>query len=321
MGTFSVKRLALASSVFSFATASIHCSDVVADGVKWDITPLEGPRSVYQLDIEDTSHPTNTTFSFDLCHTLHHHREEDETECLRGSWVCGFKRDYDPDSKETSKSIKDAWSIAGTFASTGGQLEDKVERIKGSSSESDAEQGLEGVRIHLQGGKVDGKPAKMIASLVCDKDANRYSRRATEESRDDGDEDGDEPTGSETSKPQFVSYGPEPIPGDKKQGINYVLRVKWKSVHACEDDAAKSSSGAQGSWGFFTWFIIILFLLAAAYLIFGSWLNYNRHGARGWDLLPHGDTIRDIPYLLKDWGRAIIDTVQGTHTRGGYNQI
>jgi autophagy-related protein 27 len=59
----------------------------------------------------------------------------------------------------------------------------------------------------------------------------------------------------------------------------------------------------------------------AAYLIFGSWLNYNRYGARGWDLLPHGDTIRDIPYLVKDWGKKVVDTVSGPGTRGGYSAV
>jgi hypothetical protein len=64
-----------------------------------------------------------------------------------------------------------------------------------------------------------------------------------------------------------------------------------------------------------------LFLCTAAYLIFGSWLNYNRYGARGWDLLPHGDTIRDIPYLMKDWGRRVVNTVQGPGSRGGYSAV
>ena len=40
-------------------------------------------------------------------------------------------------------------------------------------------------------------------------------------------------------------------------------------------------------------------------------LNYNRYGARGWDLLPHGDTIRDVPYLFKDWMRRVLNTIQG----------
>ena len=63
------------------------------------------------------------------------------------------------------------------------------------------------------------------------------------------------------------------------------------------------------------------FLGTAAYLIFGSWLNYNRYGARGWDLLPHGDTIRDIPYLVKDLSRKVVDTVSGSGPRGGYSAV
>lgn len=63
----------------------------------------------------------------------------------------------------------------------------------------------------------------------------------------------------------------------------------------------------------------------AAYLIFGSWLNYNRYGARGWDLLPHGDTIRDVPYLLKDWARRVLGrgggVGLGNGIRGGYSAV
>lgn len=64
-----------------------------------------------------------------------------------------------------------------------------------------------------------------------------------------------------------------------------------------------------------------LFLAIAAYLIFGSWLNYNRYGARGWDLLPHGDTIRDIPYFAKDIARKVMGSVQGGGSRGGYAAV
>ena len=59
----------------------------------------------------------------------------------------------------------------------------------------------------------------------------------------------------------------------------------------------------------------------AAYLIFGSWVNYNRYGARGWEALPHNDTIRDLPYLLKDFGRSVFSTVQSSGTRGGYSAV
>lgn len=65
-----------------------------------------------------------------------------------------------------------------------------------------------------------------------------------------------------------------------------------------------------------------VFLLAAAYIIFGSWLNYNRYGARGWDLIPHGDTIRDLPYIVKDFGSSMAGRVQvGGESRGGYSAV
>jgi hypothetical protein len=63
------------------------------------------------------------------------------------------------------------------------------------------------------------------------------------------------------------------------------------------------------------------FLAVASYLIFGSWINYTRYGARGWDLLPHGDMIRDLPYLMKDLIRRILNTLQSTGSRGGYSAV
>lgn len=64
-----------------------------------------------------------------------------------------------------------------------------------------------------------------------------------------------------------------------------------------------------------------IFLAIAAYLIFGSWLNYTRYGARGLDLLPHGDTLRDVPYLMKDLIRRALNTLQSTGSRGGYSAV
>ena len=64
-----------------------------------------------------------------------------------------------------------------------------------------------------------------------------------------------------------------------------------------------------------------IFLGTAAYLIFGSWLNYNRYSARGWDLVPHSETIRDVPYIFKDWMRRVVNTLQGGGSRGGYSAV
>lgn len=135
----------------------------------------------------------------------------------------------------------------------------------------------------------------------------------------------------------FDSYGPMADNGNID-----VLRLTWRTKFACEGAAEDGAGRSNEHWGFFTWMVILwvslprprpwladsmltmvysVFLATASYLIFGSWLNYNRYGARGWDLLPHGDTIRDIPYLLKDWTRRVLNTVQGTGSRGGYSAV
>jgi len=40
-----------------------------------------------------------------------------------------------------------------------------------------------------------------------------------------------------------------------------------------------------------------------------------------WDLLPHGDTLRDIPYLVKDFARKVLHTVNGGGRRAGYSAV
>lgn len=136
----------------------------------------------------------------------------------------------------------------------------------------------------------------------------------------------------------FDSYGPMADNGNVD-----VLRLTWHTELACEGrrDGGGSGDSQSQHWGFFTWLVILwvlfpsslvtmeglltllgsVFMATASYLIFGSWLNYNRYGARGWDLLPHGDTIRDVPYLMKDWTRRVLNTVQGTGSRGGYSAV
>ncbi|KAI1269737.1 autophagy-related protein 27 [Xylariaceae sp. FL1019] len=159
------------------------------------------------------------------------------------------------------------------------------------------------------------------------------------EGEDGGDKEGDEEEGSPPEPSQlgiendpslvFNRYGAS----DNDNSVD-VLKLTWSSKYVCKskkDDGSKDEDGGKDDgedkrpssshWGFFTWLVVLIFLGTAAYLIFGSWLNYNRYGARGWDLLPHGDTIRDIPYLLKDWTRRVLNTVQGSGSRGGYSAV
>ncbi|KAI4207845.1 MAG: hypothetical protein LQ346_000348 [Caloplaca aetnensis] len=178
-------------------------------------------------------------------------------------------------------------------------------------------------------------------------------RDNAQEKDDDGGEEEDHSATGEVAddghggRLKYIDY-------DQVDGTE-ILSLEWKTKYACEnskdgdDDSSKSKSS---HWGFFTWLIIMyvtslstypgpffchpsyhllfasfliepssIFLGTAAYLIFGSWLNYNRYSARGWDLVPHSETIRDIPYIFKDWMRRVLSTVQGGGSRGGYSAV
>ncbi|KAI5308708.1 hypothetical protein KEM55_005057, partial [Ascosphaera atra] len=235
------------------------------------------------------------------------------------------------------KDITGTIPIAGNYVTGSGHtLDPKVKRLKSKDSE------VEGLRIKLHGGQYpfdskNGRKQKAVIQMICDpnrtglegepkndKDGKKEQRdeataagshgvEAKEEKADDKTPEQDKPNNGTSL--YFVSYEPD----DETD----VLRLDWYTKYACEDYRDDNGGPAKNkpAWGAFTWIIIVVFLGVSAYLIFGSWLNYNRYGARGWDLLPHGDTLRDIPYIVKDWGRAIASTVQGSGNRGGYSAV
>ena len=230
------------------------------------------------------------------------------------------------------------YPIAGELLGNGGgSMDAKWELLKNSKSHDDSTK--EGLILEMNGGfrKAESgksRPQKAIIEFLCDKSRTGLENLPKpedpyEEVKDkrEGDKE-EEDDGSPSLK--FVRYDTDGKDAD-------VLRLQWKTKYACED-----ANPVVEHWGFFTWFLIMYvfwlfplqtevqpltwfvdsaFMSTAAYLIFGSWLNYTRYGARGWDLLPHGDTIRDLPYLLKDWFRRVLNTVQGGGSRGGYAAV
>ncbi|PGH28237.1 hypothetical protein AJ80_00128 [Polytolypa hystricis UAMH7299] len=285
------------------ASITLDCSHIRVDGTSWNLKALGGPHSVSHI-VENALDTTNTTYTLDLCKPLK------ETECKTGTHVCGVERSID---KEGNEKLIGAISIAGNYVQeTGRTMDPKVTRLKSIDSER------EGLRIELRGGSVPftkkGRKQQAVIEMICDPERSGLDdeKEETTEKRDER-QSGDKEKDVDTSKSlRFKSYG-------AVDDID-VLRLDWLTKYACEDYKEEEGENTQ-HWGFFTWLIIIVFLGTSAYLIFGSWLNYNRYGARGWDLLPHGDTIRDIPYLMKDWGRRVVNTVQGPGARGGYSAV
>ncbi|KAL2395261.1 Autophagy-related protein 27 [Exophiala dermatitidis] len=301
------------------AAITLDCERIRVDGKKFDLSKLAGRHSV---SVYDTSRPPaeyNTTWTVDLCAPLQKVKGvRDQDQCPSGTRVCGVVRSWnpidDPDKKHVV--VENVIPVAGNFeSSTGKSLDPKVTRLKALDSKSD------GLQIELNGGYYNKRKQRAVIQLQCDKDrtGNEEARRLKRDKNDkdkDKEDDGDKEEEPSKSSLTFVSYGP--VEGKEQMEV---LRLDWRTKYACENYADSDEANKKSGWGFFTWFVLIAFLGIAAYLIFGSWLNYNRYGARGWDLLPHGDTIRDIPYIVKDLSRKVVDTVASGGSRGGYSAV
>lgn len=228
------------------------------------------------------------------------------------------------------------------------------------SSAPNADKEKEGVRLEMNGGKdSDGQKQKAIVEFLCDTSTMNDRRRNLLMAEDDGDDDGtgedadkegEEVDDEHGGKLKLVSW-------DVEEGTK-VLRLDWTTKYGCEDVKDDGTGSSSGHWGEFlgpqavswiesayskpryfhvvyyhvsdifislrtelTEFFHSAFMGVAAYLIFGSWLNYNKYSARGWDLVPHSETIRDVPYLFRDWMRRVVNTIQGGGSRGGYSAV
>ncbi|KAG5356478.1 Autophagy-related protein 27 [Yarrowia sp. C11] len=119
-------------------------------------------------------------------------------------------------------------------------------------------------------------------------------------------------------------------------GLNNFYSILWKTPAACATDGSKpkepvkepgktpdndgESSKENPSWGWFTWLFIIIVLGVAVYIIGNAWINYDRYGNAGVDLLPHADSLRDVPYLIRDLIAKVVGTFTGS-SRTGYSAV
>ena len=310
----------------TITAVQLDCSHIRVDETSFNLKKLGGPKTVHEI-LDEPPSLSNTTFTIDICEQLKRDKDAEKGEdCPLGTRVCAKEYDYPPKSDGYLKRVI---AIAGEYTATSGRgLNPKYTRLKDNAASDD---GDEGVMVELYGGKYpdkkSGTPQKAIIKFLCDKtvtgnegfkgqealaDPSGYGAM---ERRADEDDDRPLPNPDADKNLHFISY--------KMEQDMEVLRLRWRTKFACEGAAEKDpeSDDGTGGWGFFTWFIIILFLLVAAYIIFGSWLNYNRYGARGWDLIPHGDTIRDMPYIIKDSLGSMADRLKGGDSRGGYSAV
>ncbi|KAI1175117.1 autophagy-related protein 27 [Nemania sp. FL0916] len=338
--------------------AMFRCDSVVLDSEKFNLKSLGGPHSVVTT-LVDANRLHNTTYTVDICTALKKKSGSKKgDQCHNGARVCAIERLVRSDGVDAIDGVTD---IAGELKDYGGgDLDPQVSRLRKDDTDS-GKDGLRVVLKGGFGFTEHGEKRKKqtVIDFVCNEDLDgtegeydsedkyepRLTSRADDEKTDDPDEDkdkdkekdGEEDEGSDNDDdhaPHEVQLGMEKNPslvferyGPSDSDVNVdVLHLTWSSKYSCsskrdDGDSEDPPRKSDAHWGAFTWIVILLFLGTAAYLIFGSWLNYTRYGARGWDLLPHGDTIRDIPYLLKEWIRRVLNTVQGSGSRGGYSAV
>jgi len=168
--------------------------------------------------------------------------------------VCAIERVIIGDSDK----IEEVIPIAGELAGKGGKdLNAKWERLRASKSSADSKQ--EGARVEMNGGfrKADDgttRKQKAFIEFICDKSRTGLEYLPNPEDQYEEVTDKREEAANDTT-PSLTVVG-----HDEHQGDTDILRLQWRTKHACEDSKREQDAENGQRWGFFTWFIIVYVL-------------------------------------------------------------
>ncbi|PPQ98629.1 hypothetical protein CVT24_003962 [Panaeolus cyanescens] len=133
-----------------------------------------------------------------------------------------------------------------------------------------------------------------------------------------------DPGVTDIQPPKFIAYD-----GSK-------LDLEWSASAGCpfQDDGENKdgekpkdddkSPGKDKDVGRGLGFYFVVLLLAfAAYFGIGAYYNYSTYGARGYDLIPHRDFWKEVPYMLSDVVSHLCSGVRSRRatSRGGYISV
>ncbi|KDQ21677.1 hypothetical protein BOTBODRAFT_26104 [Botryobasidium botryosum FD-172 SS1] len=281
--------LVLASTTYTLAQDHAWtCQFSLADPARnYDLSPLAGPHTVQQTRDTPPSRMLDTV-RFDVCKPLA--RVEgisNADQCAEDTYACLTKTNQKTDHNDritTVIPLASTSSLAAKFAAL-------------PSPQS-------GVLLTLHGpsyppASTPSHPQSLALTLLC---------------------------AESDSDPKLTSYE------------GGVASVEWSSKAACpqksddppppgnesppetapEKPGEEVKSGGSGLGMFF----FLLILAFAAYFGLGAYYNYNNYGATGWDLVPHRDFWRDVPYLLRDVATHLCSSVRpGIGGRSGYVSV
>lgn len=238
--------------------AAWTCDSIVVDGAHFDLSPLAGEHTV-ESSVKTPPTIRHTLYTIDPCAPLKRHKDVSaEDQCPVGTQVCRTTS-VEKDEKST---VIEVVPYAGDISD---EKEPKVSKLKASDDDDQTQ----GFKLTYSGDK-DQEDTKLSAVIefICDKE---------------------------------VGVG---APETQDSASSDVASFTWSTKYACvqdsKDDGHKKPDHGDhdarppkgSSWGFFTWLFLIVFMLIASFLIFTLFLNYNRYGQLGLDLVPAMDSVK-----------------------------
>ncbi|GAA6007647.1 autophagy-related protein 27 [Rhodotorula paludigena] len=263
---------ALAAWDCSLSLGSAHLNLAQVDAVhSWETT-VQTPPSV-----------TKTRYALSLCSALPDPSSSaPEDDCPHGTRLCmrAFSSRLGLEDRLLS-----VVPVAGEL--------DGGPAFEPSAKEKDGEKADQAWVLELGGGKYNGVEQRARIEMRCDPNAKETSPTV---------EDYDSKAGVLSLKwttfaacPTNSDSRPPPSEGDNKPDDD-----GGGGSGGRDQDGARDPVGHSGGLGFFGWFLTLLVVAFVAYFAIGSYQNYTTYSATGWDMIPHRDVWRDLPYVVAD---------------------
>ncbi|GAA5988030.1 hypothetical protein JCM10908_002034 [Rhodotorula pacifica] len=256
--------------------AAWDCSPLTVGGHSFDLSQLKG---VHTWERESQTPPTVTKnrYALSLCSPLPDPSGDaaPEDDCPSGTRLC--MRTF------TTRSGLDDRVLSVVPIIT--NEADAVPSQKGDTKTKD-----EWI-FEMGGGTYNGVDQRVKIDFKCDKGA-----KDTEPSVDDYDpKAGILYLSWTTSAACPTSNDNPPASPPPNQDDN-----EKPSEPPSSDDGTSARDPVREGMGFFGWFFTLLFLGFVGYFVLGAYHNRTTYGATGWDMVPHRDVWRDLPYVISD---------------------
>ncbi|CDR41622.1 RHTO0S06e03576g1_1 [Rhodotorula toruloides] len=262
-------------SAASLVHAAWDCSALTVGGNSFDLSQVKGTHS-WEDEVQTPPTVTKTRYTFSPCSSLPDPPSSaPDDDCPSGTRLC--MRTF------SSRSGLEDRLLSTTVVPVAGEIGKGEMEVK--AGEKEGKKSKEEWVLEMGGGSYNGVEQRVRVDMKCDK-------------------------GAKETSPTVQDY-------DSKAGV---LSLSWTTFAACptgnsdppkedaprrdddkeEDGGARDPVGKSGGMGFFSWFFTLLFLGLLGYFAIGSYHNYTTYGATGWDMIPHRDVWRDLPYVVSD---------------------